>query len=54
MYINGQDGDENEERAELDSHADTSVTGANKVLFEETGLKVSVSAFSPEHFQLEI
>lgn len=41
--------DDGEGRGELDSHADTTVAGANMVLLEETGVKVSVSAFSPQH-----
>ena len=40
-------------RAELDSHADTGVAGGNTILLEDTGERVQVSAFSPEHESLD-
>ena len=36
-------------RADLDSHADTGVGGGNTVMIEDTGIRVQVNAFSPEH-----
>jgi hypothetical protein len=37
------------DRAELDSHADTCVGGANVTILHETGFHVNVSAYSPEY-----
>jgi hypothetical protein len=36
-------------RGELNSHADTGVGGSNTVLIDDTGFRVRVNAFSPEH-----
>ena len=40
--------EDEEDRAELDSHADTCCAGKNTVLLEETGREVTVSSFTPE------
>ena len=39
-------------RVELDSHADTCCSGWNTVLLEESGRKVDVNSFTPEHESL--
>jgi hypothetical protein len=40
-------------RGEMDSHADTGVGGRNTVLIDDTGYRVQVNAFSPEHEPME-
>ena len=53
MTLLGMELPDQEGRAELDSHADTCCGGSNTVLLEETGRKVTVRSFTPEHDSLD-
>lgn len=45
LYAEGND----DNRGELDTHADTGVGGRNTILLHDSGDRVRVNAFSPEH-----
>ena len=40
-------------RVEMDSHAGTRIGGRNTVLIDDTGHRVRVNTFSPEHEPME-
>ena len=53
MSILDKDGDGVVNRSELDSHADTTVGGANTVILARTNHEVKITPFSQEYEAME-